>query len=153
KKDLDKTFQIHRHLEKAKDVLGSVMDKHSSEYEHRIDGKKATPEGYVVHHADGPFKIVKRRGGFSAANFNNAKRNPSPLVGRKTETQKPVVFAFGRMNPPTVGHGKVVDKVESEARKRGARHYVILSGSQDSKKNPLTQKQKLGHAHKFFPSA
>ena len=32
--------------------------------------------------------------------------------------EKHIVFAFGRMNPPTAGHSKLVDKVHSEARKR-----------------------------------
>ena len=61
------------------------------------------------------------------------------------------VFAFGRMNPPTIGHGVVVDKVIAEASKRSGDHFVFVSKTQDAKKNPLTQKQKVTYLKKFFP--
>lgn len=56
---------------------------------------------------------------------------------------KTIVFAFGRLNPPTSGHSKLVDKVFSEAQKRRADHRVIVSHSQDKHKNPLTAQQKI----------
>lgn len=65
--------------------------------------------------------------------------------------KKPVVFAFGRMNPPTTGHEKLVQKVHDEAKKHGAYHEVVLSHSQDAKKNPLDVKTKIKHAKRFFP--
>jgi len=72
---------------------------------------------------------------------------------RLTEAKKKdtVVFAFGRMNPPTIGHGAVVDKVMEEAAKRNADHFIFTSASQDAKKNPLSQKQKVSYLKKFFP--
>ena len=45
-----------------------------------------------------------------------------------------VVIAFGRMNPPTIGHGVLVDKVLSEASKHNADHFIFASTSQDPKK-------------------
>ena len=57
-----------------------------------------------------------------------------------------VVTAFGRMNPPTSGHLKLIDAVHSVADKEGADHSVIVSGSNDKKKNPLTPEQKLQNA-------
>lgn len=69
----------------------------------------------------------------------------------KEEKEKRVVFAFGRMNPPTSGHKELVDKVKSEAKSQGASHEIVLSHSHDSKKNPLTPQQKLTHAKRFFP--
>jgi RimK family alpha-L-glutamate ligase len=70
-----------------------------------------------------------------------------------TEAKKKdtVVFAFGRMNPPTIGHGAVVDKVMAEASKRNADHYIFVSKTQDPKKNPLDQKTKIAYLKKFFP--
>jgi purine-nucleoside phosphorylase len=47
------------------------------------------------------------------------------------------VLAFGRMNPPTIGHGKLVDKVKEIAKEHNASHHVVLSHSQDKTKNPL----------------
>jgi dephospho-CoA kinase len=61
------------------------------------------------------------------------------------------VMAFGRMNPPTTGHGKLVDKVKEVAKKVGGSHHVILSHSQDKEKNPLSKEDKLKHAKRFFP--
>lgn len=61
------------------------------------------------------------------------------------------VIAFGRANPVTPGHVKLFDKVRDEAKKRGADHEVILSHSQDAKKNPLSPAQKLEHARKASP--
>jgi hypothetical protein len=69
----------------------------------------------------------------------------------KEEKEKRVVFAFGRMNPPTTGHKALVDKVKAEAKSQGASHEIVLSHSQDPKKNPLTPQQKLTHAKRFFP--
>jgi hypothetical protein len=62
-----------------------------------------------------------------------------------------VVTAFGRMNPPTTGHLKLIDAVHSVADKEGAAHSVVVSGSQDSKKNPLTTEQKLKHLKRYSP--
>jgi len=66
--------------------------------------------------------------------------------------EKTTVFAFGRMNPPTTGHGKLLDKVKEVAKKHAADHLVVLSHSQDAKKNPLTSEQKLKHVKRFFPN-
>ena len=60
------------------------------------------------------------------------------------------VFAFGRMNPPTVGHEKLAKKVSDEARKRKAMPHIYLSHSQDKKKNPLSYKDKIKYATRAF---
>ena len=51
--------------------------------------------------------------------------------------EKHAVLAFGRMNPPTTGHGKLVDKVKDIAKEHDASHHVVLSHSQDKAKSPL----------------
>ena len=61
------------------------------------------------------------------------------------------VLAFGRMNPITSGHEKLVDKVKAVAKKNNAGHTVVVSHSQDAKKNPLTAAQKVKHAKRAFP--
>ena len=66
------------------------------------------------------------------------------------EQEKHIVFSYGRMNPPTAGHSKVVDKVKSHAEKIGANHSVIVSHSQNSKTDPLHHEHKkeyLRHIH------
>jgi nicotinic acid mononucleotide adenylyltransferase len=62
------------------------------------------------------------------------------------------VIAFGRMNPITSGHQAVVNKVHEVAKSNGASHNVIVSHSQDAKKNPLTAEQKVKHAKNAFHS-
>lgn len=70
----------------------------------------------------------------------------------KEAKEKHAVLAFGRMNPPTTGHEVLVNKVKDVAGKYGASHHVVLSHSQDKSKNPLSAKQKLKHAQRFFPN-
>ena len=65
--------------------------------------------------------------------------------------EKHGVMAFGRMNPPTAGHEKVVDKVHEVAKEHNASHMVVLSHSQDAKKNPLSADQKVKHFKRAFP--
>ena len=63
---------------------------------------------------------------------------------------KHIVFSYGRMNPPTAGHSKVVDKVKSHADKLGANHAVVVSHSQNNKTDPLHHEHKkeyLRHIH------
>lgn len=65
------------------------------------------------------------------------------------EEEKTVFFTFGRMNPPTIGHGMLLDKLSSKA---GSNPYrVFLSQSQDAKKNPLDYASKVKFARKMFP--
>ena len=73
------------------------------------------------------------------------------LIEEKESTKNPVVMAFGRMNPPTTGHLKLIDKVRSIAEKRHAKHTIIVSHSQDSKKNPLSPEQKIKHLKRYSP--
>jgi hypothetical protein len=65
------------------------------------------------------------------------------------EEEKRVYFTFGRMNPPTIGHGKLLEKLATLA---GNNQYrVYLSQSQDSKDNPLQYNDKIKIARKMFP--
>ena len=61
-----------------------------------------------------------------------------------------VVFTFGRMNPPTIGHQKLVDKVEAVAKKEKAPAKVYLSHTQNNKKDPLSYAEKIRFARKAF---
>ena len=67
------------------------------------------------------------------------------------QTEKHAVLAFGRMNPPTTGHEKLVDKVKEVAKSVKGTHHVVLSHSQDAEKNPLSGEQKVKHAQRYFP--
>jgi len=65
------------------------------------------------------------------------------------EEEKTVFFTFGRMNPPTTGHEKLMNEL---SKKSGSNPYkVYLSQSTDKKKNPLDFKYKVKTVRKFFP--
>jgi len=63
------------------------------------------------------------------------------------------VTTFMRANPLTVGHERVVNRVQQLANDLDANHSVVLSHSHDGDKNPLTPEQKLKHARIAFPGA
>ncbi len=66
------------------------------------------------------------------------------------EEEKLVYFTFGRMNPPTIGHEKLLDKLSANARSSFP-YRVYLSQVQDQKKNPLEYSKKVKIARKIFP--
>ena len=61
-----------------------------------------------------------------------------------------LTFGFGRFNPPTVGHGKLMDTISKTAGE-GGQYRIYPSRSQDSKKNPLDPKEKVDYMRKMFP--
>lgn len=66
------------------------------------------------------------------------------------EKKKEVVFTFGRFNPPTIGHGKLLAKVAAAA--IGNDYRIYASQSSDPKKNPLEYKEKIKVMRKMFPN-
>ena len=62
-------------------------------------------------------------------------------------SERTATMAFGRMNPPTIGHAKLVDAVKSQ----GGDPYIFLSQSQKPKTDPLAFADKLRYAKFFFP--
>lgn len=65
--------------------------------------------------------------------------------------EKHHVLAFGRMNPITNGHEALVNKIHDVAKQHNAGHTLVVSHSNDPKKNPLTSAQKVKHAKHAFP--
>tara|TARA_R110002050_G_scaffold168478_2_gene299783 strand:- start:20892 stop:23789 length:2898 start_codon:yes stop_codon:yes gene_type:complete len=60
------------------------------------------------------------------------------------------VVTFGRMNPPTVGHLALVEKMLSISLDERAQPLIFLSHSYDPKKNPLAYEEKLSLVKKAF---
>ena len=62
---------------------------------------------------------------------------------------KTCYFTFGRFNPPTIGHEKLLRTVEKEA---GSNDYLIYpSQTLDKKSNPLPYEYKVDILQKMFP--
>lgn len=60
------------------------------------------------------------------------------------------VLAWGRMNPMTSGHEKLVNKVITTAKSEKGTPHVFLTHSMDKKKNPLAYNDKIKYSQKAF---
>ncbi len=68
----------------------------------------------------------------------------------KEATEKDTaVMAFGRFNPPTVGHEKLIQKVRSVADQHNAKGHVFASHTELKEKDPLPQKAKIGYLNQI----
>ena len=67
----------------------------------------------------------------------------------KQKPPKQVAFAFGRMNPPTIGHARLINTVARAA--QGGDYWIFLSHTQDGKKNPLNYQDKVEFIKAMFP--
>ena len=61
------------------------------------------------------------------------------------------VFVFGRMNPPTLGHELLIARAVEVSRQEQSDCFVILSKTQDSKKNPIPYFDKLNALNAALP--
>ena len=66
---------------------------------------------------------------------------------------KAIHFTQGRFNPVHAGHEMVVKHVMNAAKKEGADHKILTTGSHDAKKNPLTPAQKVKHLSRAVKGA
>lgn len=73
KEHFSNMLNLHKNLQKAKDVLTHALST-NAQFDHHIRGKKSKPEGFVVVRNNRPTKFVDRKD-FSAANFNRGEDN------------------------------------------------------------------------------
>jgi len=162
-KDTQNILDMHGHFQNAKHVLLGVMNKNSSETVELPNGDATGHEGYVVTGKSGDqSKIVDQTpGGFAHSNLagmgaiGGAKQQPKSNVNEELNFNEAIarkkVLSFVRFNPIHDGHREIVNATTNEAQRTRADHEIILSHSQDSKKNPLSPVQKLKHARRAFP--
>jgi hypothetical protein len=149
KEHYDNLLKMHGHLANAKNELVNSLETNEGSYAHAIGGVASKPEGFVYNHTHNgvtePTKLVNRA---EFARQNLLKSRGAPKTDEVHHT-----MAFGRMNPPTAGHEKLVQHMHDTAKKFGGDHTLVLSGSHDTKdgKNPLSPEQKLKHAKNAFP--
>lgn len=62
-----------------------------------------------------------------------------------------VVFAFGRFQPPTIGHELLVKAVQKIASAQKADHVIYASRTEDKKQNPLPVSRKVYYLQRMFP--
>jgi len=74
-----------------------------------------------------------------------------PMVPPEVEkTKGTLTIAFGRFNPPTTGHEKLLDTVASSS--DDGDYIIVPSRSQDKKKNPLDADTKVSIMRQMYPS-
>ena len=111
--------------------------------------KKRTPELPVngKKQAQGPVQqMLKRRKDDDLA---GAPLQKKPEEEGKESEGKTLTTAFGRFNPPTVGHEKLLSAAKKAA--AGGPLKIYPSRTQDAKKNPLDPDMKISYMKKMFP--
>ena len=112
-------------------------------------GKYADVNGNVTHISkDG--KLVKVSGQQAAAQTqqNGGEETGS---GEGQVDQGSISVTFGRFNPPTVGHEKLLNRVAQQAKSSGGEYRIYPSRSEDPKKNPLDAGTKIGFMKQAYP--
>ena len=94
--------------------------------------------------------ILRKKLGYKLLQEDYAQ-SKTRAVQEALDNSKKLIFAFGRFNPPTIGHGKLMREVITQARKNNANHIVYASASQDKRSNPLDVKTKVKFMQKMFP--
>ena len=130
-----KTFSIKNRL--PKNVVYKMLEKyHYLKFWKKC--KKILDDGKVT---DAEIDSLKTE---------HAQSKITRAVQEALDNSKKLIFAFGRFNPPTTGHAKLMREVITQARKNNANHIVYASASQDKRSNPLDVKTKVKFMQKMF---
>ena len=70
----------------------------------------------------------------------------------KEDDRSTAVFAFGRFNPPTIGHEKLIETVLATAKTANAKPYLFLSHKQNNKTDPLSFNEKQEYIQALYPN-
>jgi Family of unknown function (DUF6267) len=102
-------------------------------------------EGYVCGAGVNKIKIVNRLE-FSRANFSKYSISAEEI---ETKSKMPMAtFCFGRMNPPTVGHKKVIQQTVELGKEHA---YIFASNKHDPNSDPLEYEVKTEFIKKIHP--
>ena len=88
-------------------------------------------------------------GGSKSPEPGATQQQTAEIMG--TPTSEGAVVVFGRFNPPTTGHEKLLKSASTEASRTGADLRIYPSHSVDAKKNPLQPGTKIEYMQKMFP--
>ena len=101
-------------------------------------------EGYVF--GGGDVKLVDRLG-FTRALRAKFAVSPEEIAAKRTMPK--VVFCFGRMNPPTLGHKRLMQTTVDLG---GDNAFIFLSSTVDNAENPLDPQTKAEFIKKIYPA-
>jgi len=111
-------------------------------------GKYADVSGNVTHMSkDG--KLVK----ITKQDLERTQQNGGEETegGEGQVDQGAISITFGRFNPPTIGHEKLLKKVAQQAKASGGTYRIYPSRTEDPKKNPLDTGTKIRFMRQAYP--
>ena len=111
----------------------------------RVEGGKDQPKG-AVGKSPAPEKRAAKPKATPAPKAAAKAAPPTDDVDTGSDT---LTVAFGRFNPPTVGHEKLLKAARKAA--TGGDLKIYPSRTQDPKKNPLDPDMKISFMKKMFP--
>ena len=112
-------------------------------------GRYADPSGNVTHMSkDG--KLVKLAPG-QEPEVGQQNGGEETADGSGAVDKGAISITFGRFNPPTVGHERLIEKVAKEAKSSGGEYRIYPSRSEDPKKNPLDAGTKIKYMRLAYP--
>lgn len=95
-----------------------------------------------------PAKPTAPKPSAPSANSPETEAPPTSYPERKSNA---ITIGFGRFNPPTIGHQKLIEQISKTAQESGSDYNVFGSHSQDPKKNPLSSGAKTSYMKEMFP--
>ena len=101
-----------------------------------------TPTGKAIGH-EKPKKEEPK------AKPEEPKKTAPPAAGEEEVELSTLTVVFGRFNPPTVGHEKLLSAADKAS--AGGDLKIYPSRTQDPKKNPLDPDMKISFMRKMFP--
>lgn len=117
-------------------------------------GMYADPRGNITHKSVGGEKLERlpkdqQIPADQVQKDQQGQEAPPEEEGGEGEGLGNVTITFGRFNPPTVGHEKLLKSVKAHS--TGGEFRIYPSRSQDAKKNPLEPRAKVSLMKKMFP--
>lgn len=109
-------------------------------------GYYGKPDGTVTHKSkDGQLMQLSKKEAEKSIEQRPDEEEQAP----EQDAAVSVAITFGRFNPPTVGHEKLLNKVASEA--KGGEYRIYPSQTQDDTKNPLSANEKVEYMALAYP--
>jgi len=113
-------------------------------------GRYADASGNVTHMSkDGKLIKIDPKNPDTTPTQQNGEEETGD--GSGAVDQGTISITFGRFNPPTIGHERLLDKVAREAKTSGGEYRIYPSRSEDPKKNPLDAGTKIKYMRQAYP--
>ena len=118
---------------------------------HTTSARAQQPQAQPKGKAAAPQQAAPAQQPLAQEDDPDAPASPEDLTPQPVKKTKGVLtVAFGRFNPPTTGHEKLLDTVALSS--DDGDYIIVPSRSQDKKKNPLDADTKVAVMRQMFPN-